>query len=113
MNSDNKDIAKSIAAKIYKSSHNKSDIFTLQLFIENLVLPENCRVYDEDELSEHIINFMEKNQTANLMKEALELLQDLIRLYDDKDAYMWDIADWGLGNGDKPDPKDYKIIIEN
>ena len=47
------------------------------------------------------------------MKEALELLQDLIRLYDDKDAYMWDIVDWGLGNGDKPDSKDYKIIIEN
>ena len=43
------------------------------------------------------------------MKEALELLQDLIELRDDKDAYMWDIADWGLGNGDKPDPKDYKF----
>ena len=43
-----------------------------------------------------------------IMKAALELLQDINPLRNNKDAYMWDVADWGLGNIEKPDPENYK-----
>ena len=43
-----------------------------------------------------------------ITKEALLLLQDLIPLCNNRDAYMWDVADWGLGNIEKPDPENYK-----
>ena len=46
------------------------------------------------------------------MKEALELLQDSIPLSDNKDAYMWDVADWGLGNIEKPDPENYNEPVD-
>ena len=42
------------------------------------------------------------------MQEALELLQDSIPLCNNEDAYLWDVADWGLGNIEKPDPENYK-----
>ena len=42
-----------------------------------------------------------------IMKAALELLQDSIPLCNNRDAFLWDVADWGLGNIEKPDPENY------
>ena len=46
------------------------------------------------------------------MKEALELLQDSIPLCNNKDAFLWDVADWGLGNIEKPDPENYNEPVD-
>lgn len=57
MNLTDRDVAKLIAAKVYNPNL-KKDEFALQLFIESLVLPENCSSYDEEGLTEYIMDFM-------------------------------------------------------
>ena len=40
--------------------------------------------------------------------EALKILQSLNPIRNDVDAYLYDIAEWGLGNrNEKPDPSEY------
>lgn len=55
--------------------------------------------------------FVELEKTAkdfDNMEEALKILQSLNPIKNYVDAYLYDIAEWGLGNMEqKPDPSEY------
>jgi hypothetical protein len=57
MNLTDRDVATILAKKIFYTNTKKED-FALQLFIEQLVLPEDCNSYGLDELTEYIMDFM-------------------------------------------------------
>ena len=59
MNLRDTDVAKLIAERLYAIPKNKTE-FAFQLFIESLVLPENCEAYTDTELENYIYNFMKK-----------------------------------------------------
>lgn len=51
------DVAKLIANKLYNPSRTNED-FAVKLFIENLVLPKECKGYNDIEMESYIFNFM-------------------------------------------------------
>ena len=54
------------AELIAKATHNPTKTrseFALQLFIEELVLPKNCKSYTEDDLKCHLLEFMKKHDS--------------------------------------------------
>ena len=40
---------------------------------------------------------------------ALLILKKNMPLHNDFDAYLFDIIEWGLGNGDKPNPENFGL----
>jgi len=45
----------------------------------------------------------------NEQQEALEILKKYNRLRNDLEAYLYYVIEWALGEGPKPNPKDYGI----
>lgn len=46
----------------------------------------------------------------NKMREALEILKKYNPLHNDLEAYLYAVADWGLGiEEEKPNPEDFGI----
>jgi hypothetical protein len=43
------------------------------------------------------------------MKEAIEYHLEFNRLANDKDAFLYNICEWGLGRGEKPKSEDFGI----
>ena len=53
-------------------------------------------------------------EETDRMREALEEIKNHNRLRNDLDAYLYDVADWGLGiHGWKPNPDHYNGYKEN
>lgn len=57
--------------------------------------------------------FIELEKTAkdfDNMEEALNIHQEYNNIGNDLKAYLWEIAEWGLGNKkEKPNPEDYGL----
>lgn len=52
-------------------------------------------------------DWFEKSQR---IEEALREYQRFNHNYNNRDIYLWDLAEWALENlNDKPDPKDYGV----
>lgn len=44
---------------------------------------------------------------------ALKIIQEFNRLHNDKEAYLYEVAEWGLGaRRTKPNPEDFGITKE-
>ena len=49
---------------------------------------------------------IEKFKTAH---QALQELQFKNQIRNDFEAYLWEVQTWGLGNGEKPEPKNFGV----
>lgn len=45
--------------------------------------------------------------------EALKIINKFNRIRNDIEAYLYSIAEWGIGKAPKPDPKDFGIETED
>lgn len=59
MNFTDADVAKSIAKQMANPTFTKKE-YAVQLFLEALVLPNDCSSYSDDKLEEYILDFMNR-----------------------------------------------------
>ena len=61
------------------------------------------------DILKQVIPKIKRFSAKSRARSALIEINKFNRINDDIEAYLFNIAKWGLGEAEKPDPKDYGI----